>query len=549
MKKWVIFVSSVALLILIVILFIKISEKDSLTGYATSDNIGLNITILYPAPSITIINPVNGSTYLTNISILLNFTSQYAENIWYNLGSGPNITITDPIYFNRSGGSSHTLYLYANNSNSTVYDSVSFYRNSSKFVIIDDEYETEEDLDEDQGNMTRHPKKGQSTDFLNYSYEEMQSLNGIILDNVDNGKISFNEAINLTNDLTPNDGYLNLNTYTNISFNRIEINSTALPNFNKSAMLALYNLTFTNPRILKDGSVCPSTICTKNSYSGGTLSFNVTGFSIYSAEETPATQETGSVVSSSDGGGHSIKKTLDNFTLNKDKISVKLKQGEVKTEEIIITNTGSQTIRVEIENLFTDFVVRGEDIIVLNPGESRTVQLHFLARITTVPDSYLGKLIVSAENIKREILVAVDVSSKKALFDVKVEIPKKFLKVEPSEEIFANIQIFNLGEIGRVDTEVFYIIKDIDGNIVSKEDENIAVETQTSFVKEIKISSSAKLGDYILQVRTNYNNETASSSAWFSIISKERISWQNIILIIAIIVLIILIMFILNKKR
>jgi len=49
----------------------------------------------------------------------------------------------------------------------------------------------------------------------------------------------------------------------------------------------LYNLTFNNPRILRNGEICPSTICTKESYLERTLKFNVTQFSVYSAEETP----------------------------------------------------------------------------------------------------------------------------------------------------------------------------------------------------------------------------------------------------------------------
>ena len=44
--------------------------------------------------------------------------------------------------------------------------------------------------------------------------------------------------------------YLDDALYTNISSNRIEVNTTALPNFNKSAVIYLYNLSFSDPRIL-----------------------------------------------------------------------------------------------------------------------------------------------------------------------------------------------------------------------------------------------------------------------------------------------------------
>jgi len=100
----------------------------------------------------------------------------------------------------------------------------------------------------------------------------------------DHGKINFSEAVDLSSGA-------DLNAHMNVSHNRIEINSSALPSLNKSATLSLYNLTFSNPRILRDGSVCASTICTKISYSGGTLVFNVTEFTVYSAEESPVEQQ------------------------------------------------------------------------------------------------------------------------------------------------------------------------------------------------------------------------------------------------------------------
>ncbi|HUW43846.1 MAG TPA: hypothetical protein VMV95_02720, partial [Bacillota bacterium] len=130
--------------------------------------------------------------------------------------------------------------------------------------------------------------KGESTDFNKSSYEDLQNLSDIVLENTNYGKIQFNEAINVTNDLNVSDNKAYLDTYTNISSNHIEVNSTALPNFNKSATLYLYNLSLGNPRILRDSSVCPDNICTEIDYSGGTLIFNVTYFTVYSAEETPS---------------------------------------------------------------------------------------------------------------------------------------------------------------------------------------------------------------------------------------------------------------------
>ena len=107
------------------------------------------------------------------------------------------------------------------------------------------------------------------------------------MENSDFGKIVFNEYLNVTEDDDISDNVLDLDTNVEISSNLIVLNSTALPNFNVSSMLSLYNLNFSNPQILRDGAVCSMDICTEINYSGGSLMFNVTRFSNYSARETP----------------------------------------------------------------------------------------------------------------------------------------------------------------------------------------------------------------------------------------------------------------------
>jgi sporulation protein YlmC with PRC-barrel domain len=118
---------------------------------------------------------------------------------------------------------------------------------------------------------------GNTTDILNVN---ISNITNFVLDNPSYGRINFSQEIDLS------DG-ADINRNVNISFNRIEINSSALPQLNKSAKLSLYNLTFSNPRLLRDGNICSEPVCIEENYSSGILVFNVTGFSVYSAEETP----------------------------------------------------------------------------------------------------------------------------------------------------------------------------------------------------------------------------------------------------------------------
>ena len=237
---------------------------EAITGEATTHEISLGIAVIGMIPNLSIMHPEN-KTYITTNFIQLNYSSLRADNLWYNLDNGENTTIASSIYLSTTNGA-HTLYLYANNSEGIASKNISFTANSSLLNIIYDEY--------------KDSVKGESTDFEKHAYEDLQNLSSIILENTQYGKIMFNELINITDDADFNDNEVNIDNNTDISLNRIELNSTALPNFNKPATLSLYNLAFSNPRILKDGTICPSTICTQQSFSGGTLVFNVTGFSV-----------------------------------------------------------------------------------------------------------------------------------------------------------------------------------------------------------------------------------------------------------------------------
>ncbi len=104
----------------------------------------------------------------------------------------------------------------------------------------------------------------------NISNVDVTSITNFVIEVLPYGKINYSIGINLNE-------VQEINGNVNISYNNITLNSS-LAALNKTAVLSLYNLAFLNPRILRDGVVCDSSICTRISYSGGTLVFNVTRF-------------------------------------------------------------------------------------------------------------------------------------------------------------------------------------------------------------------------------------------------------------------------------
>ena len=502
---------------------------ETVTGEATGGGLAVVISVIVETPNVTLIYPEN-ETYTTNKNLWLSYSESNTYAIWYKIDSGTNTTLTGNTTFNTIEGQ-HTLYLYGNNTEGLfVSDNVTFTVNLSKFRVIYNEYASS--------------TKGSSTDFNKSSYEDLQDLSNIVLENTNWGKIEFSENINSTEDSTPADNILDLDTNTNISENRIEINSSALSNLNKSATLYLYNLTFSNPRILRDGSVCPSTICTQQSYSGGTLIFNVTHFTTYSAEETPSTP----TQQPSGGGGGSgaviIPTTV--LSINPENIQVKLSQGEKTSKNIILINEGKENLTISIENpKLKDFIEISETNFMLEAGETKVIALEISAVEDDVPDLYIGNLIISAKEIKKEIPVVIEIESKSPLFDVSLKIPEKYQYISPGEEVSGEISLYNLAGTGKVDVLVEYTILNKNGDEILHEQETIAVETSTSFVRSFKLPEGVGSGKYFLYIKTTYNGLVASASSQFNVgfIPPLTLSEQILFIVIGVLIILALILF------
>ena len=151
------------------------------TGRASTQGTNVSIFVNPSIPSVEILSPKN-NTYLKNHSILLDFSQTLADNLWYSIDKGENVSISGALYINTSQGN-HFLILYANNSGGITTANITFATNSTAFIIYYENY--------------KGSSKGSSTEFINYTYEEIQSLSDIVLENSNFGKVAFSEAINL----------------------------------------------------------------------------------------------------------------------------------------------------------------------------------------------------------------------------------------------------------------------------------------------------------------------------------------------------------------
>ncbi len=112
---------------------------------------------------------------------------------------------------------------------------------------------------------------------------DLVSVNLYNLDNFNIGR-SGKGFINFTGTISNLVG-VNLNNNVNISKGFVGVNSKVLPQLNVPANITLYGISFVNPTILKNSSICRD--CFIFSYKNNILIFNVTGFSNYSIVEGP----------------------------------------------------------------------------------------------------------------------------------------------------------------------------------------------------------------------------------------------------------------------
>lgn len=535
-------------------------QAEILSGQASQSGVAMAITVIGP-PYLELTYPKNG-TYLIEDGIPLEFESE-GDYTWYNIDNQENITVSGNTFVNISGGV-HTLYLFANNTYGIAQESISFTANSTKIKIIMDNFNEDYEVsDETHPENRKKDKKGETTQIFDYTLEEIQNLDNFILDDDLNGKIEFNEPVNLTDNIEFSNRLINFTEAVNVSYNYIEINSTYFPGLERFATLTLRDLTFNNPRILKDGEICSEIECIIVNYSRGDLTFMVNGFSAYSAEDTP--NETQPPSGGGGGGGGSILPWIkSNIYLDSEQISLKIKQGETEFKQVNITNYGKQkmTLTLSLSSNLENFLNLEESQIILNPGESKLIPLDFFVREQTTPGMYLGKLTINpgANQLEKIIIIGLEVITKNPLFDVRIYVPEKYLQVMPGDEIYYSVEIFNLGEIeDEVDLEVEYSLINDKGETVTSHHESMAVRTKLSYIRHKEIPDHLPLGNYVIYLKVLYAGQVSSTSQMITIGPSSEIETPfprfiyivpTIVSIIAMVILMLLfwILLKLNKK-
>jgi len=244
----------------------------------TSNNFLVNIT------------PVNDAPYFTNIKNLRR-TRTYPFS--YNLeaydieNKENNLTYSLVNYTNITG---NKINFSINSSNGIIKNNskTSFVSEHKVYVSVSDGInESIENFNVVFNSLPRISYENFSTNLTTnlskYNETTIQNVTNFTIGIEGKGKIDysiFQGGINMS--------LLDIDKGINISKEHIEVNSSILKELNRSARLSFYNLSYKEPKPLRNGNKCPSDICTEISYnsSSGEYTFDITGFTYYSIHET-----------------------------------------------------------------------------------------------------------------------------------------------------------------------------------------------------------------------------------------------------------------------
>ena len=285
----------------------------------------------------------------------------------------------------------------------------------------------------------------------------------------------------------------------------------------------------------------------------GTLKFNVTHFTTYSAEETPIV----SPPSGGGGGGTTVEEEVipeeeknETVSLSPNEIKLSLKQGQLIIEEFYLTNDYKEEIEVNIKiQGVNQFIKVNETNFKLSPGEMKAVELNFSIAKNTPSDNYIGKIIVQTSKGIYESVIVLDIQSLESLFDVSLILEEKYATLSPGDDLIFRTNIFNIGETEKVNATIKYTIKDINGRIIFEEGEMDEIEKYLEKDGKIKLPRNIPEGVYILSVKVEYEGKIAITSANFQVYVKRLPLIWKLLMPIFVIFMTLVILWAIGKKE
>jgi len=247
------------------------------------------------------------------------------------------------------------------------------------------------------------------------------------------------------------------------------------------------------------------------------------------------------------GGGGGTTEERSKIIVTPEKIKTSVKVNEISKQRLTVTNIGRKSTQVTAEVIaIKDILGISQRSFLLNPGENKVLVLEIF---TEEPGGSTGQLVISTKDQRIVIPIIIEAETQQVLFDLSIDLKPKTL--HPGEELSVFATLFNLYEVGLVDVNIKYSIKDFTNNIILEKEETITMENQATFSKTFTLPKSIKPEEHVLIVQATHGETVGTASESFLVIKVETPKEFNIyyVLIPLTILLIILILILMYKKR
>jgi len=222
------------------------------------------------------------------------------------------------------------------------------------------------------------------------------------------------------------------------------------------------------------------------------------------------------------------EESLVPFEIDQILIKVLVKSEESIEKELRVMNVGNDESDVMIKVVgLSDIVSVLDKEFIIKPGQTKIVRLNFSSfsktkGIEQAPGVYIGKVTAKTDSYETEIPLIVEIESKNVLFDMNLNPVARDRKINRGESTTFEIRVFNLLDIESYNVDMEYFVKDINGNTIISESENVVVRTQASFFKTLKIPEKLKLGNYVFIAQSSFGNSIGTASYLFEVESTVK---------------------------
>ena len=246
----------------------------------------------------------------------------------------------------------------------------------------------------------------------------------------------------------------------------------------------------------------------------------------------------------------------DEFEVNTFLIKTVIKQGEIATHPVKITNIyEKENFIVSIEGEIKDLVSLAEKEFVLENGEEKNLELVF-DNLGALPGVYVGTLLVQKGESKKEIPLILEIQTLESFVATNLNVAPAYKEILQGGEITVSVKIFNLKDTKVHTAETIYEIKTLEGEVITSEKESIVMESELVLSKIISLPEKVAMGSYVVSFTTEFEKSIATSSYLFEVVDEKRDSFEFMnlnILVIAILIflvgILVLILYMIYERK